>query len=265
MNLVVADRKLYAYTGSRPWVAGHPLVVFLHGAAQDHSVWALQSRYIAHHGCNVLAIDLPGHGRSGGAGLESVEEMANLLSRLIEDMQAPAATLIGHSMGALAVLECAARAPERVSRIALVGPAVPMEVSAELLQAAHEDEALAYSLINGWSFGPLAHIGGNEWPGVWMSGNGLRLLERNAKGVLERDLLACRNYLGGLAAAAKVHCPALLVMGSRDVMAPPRNARSLIDALAAPETLVLEATGHAIMAERPGALLDALRRFLALG
>ena len=57
---------LYAYTGGKPFDAARPCVVFLHGAQHDHSVWILQSRYLAHHGYSVLALDLPGHGRSRG-------------------------------------------------------------------------------------------------------------------------------------------------------------------------------------------------------
>ena len=70
--------KCYAYTGARRLDAGQARrSVFVHGAAHDHSVWALQSRYFAHHGCNVLAVDLPGHGRSGGAALATIEAIAD--------------------------------------------------------------------------------------------------------------------------------------------------------------------------------------------
>ena len=66
MELHVKGHAAYAYTGGRPHQADQPCVVFLHGAGNDHSVWALQSRYLAHHGHAVLCPDLPGHGRSGG-------------------------------------------------------------------------------------------------------------------------------------------------------------------------------------------------------
>eukprot|EP01032_Pedospumella_encystans_P035556 gene35556-40216_t len=50
----------YGYTGGKAFDASLPTVVFIHGAQNDHSVWALQSRYLAHHGYGVLAVDLPG-------------------------------------------------------------------------------------------------------------------------------------------------------------------------------------------------------------
>ena len=56
----VNAKQTYAYTGGRPFDPALPAVVFIHGAEHDHCVWALQSRYLAHHGRGVLAVDLPG-------------------------------------------------------------------------------------------------------------------------------------------------------------------------------------------------------------
>ena len=44
----------------------------------DHTIWALQTRWFAWHGYGVLAVDLPGHGKSEGSALETIEEMAAL-------------------------------------------------------------------------------------------------------------------------------------------------------------------------------------------
>src|SRR5512134_4136239 len=132
----VAVGRIYAYTGARALAPEQPAVVFVHGAANDHSVWLLQSRYFAHHGRGVLALDLPGHGRSGGAALVSVDAIADWIVDVLDAAGLERAALVGHSLGALAVLDCAARHPARVEKIALLGPAVPMEVSDALLAAA---------------------------------------------------------------------------------------------------------------------------------
>ena len=91
--------------------------MFVHGAAHDHSVWAWQSRYFAHHGFNVLAVDLPGHGRSAGEAQSSVEAIADWIAALLDAVGVKRAALVGHSLGSLAVLEAAARYPVRVARI----------------------------------------------------------------------------------------------------------------------------------------------------
>jgi pimeloyl-ACP methyl ester carboxylesterase len=74
--LEVNNADIYAYTGGKAFDAAKPTAIFIHGVLCDHSVWALQSRYMANHGWNVLAIDLPGHCKSGGQAPETVEEAA---------------------------------------------------------------------------------------------------------------------------------------------------------------------------------------------
>jgi pimeloyl-ACP methyl ester carboxylesterase len=262
MRIATGDRECFVYTGSRALEPAQPTVVFVHGAANDHSVWALQSRYFAHHGCNVLAVDLPGHGASTGAALPSIAAIADWIAQLLDAAHVTQAAVVGHSMGSLAALACAARHPERVMRAALLGPAVPMLVSDELLMAALADDHVAYELINAWSFSAPRQLGGNAVPGMWMTGTALRLMERARPGVLHADLLACRDYADGLADAAAVHCPVLAILGARDIMTPPKGAQAMLAALADVHTVTLAGTGHAMMAEQPDAVLDALRAFL---
>jgi len=261
MRFHVDGREVYAYTGSRA-LSAQPTVAFVHGAANDHSVWALQSRYFAHHGFNALALDLPGHGRSDGPALPSVEAIAQWIVAALDALEVGAATLVGHSLGALASLAAASASSARVSKLALVGPAVPMAVSDVLLDAAKADDHVAYELINGWSHSTPRQIGGNRVPGMWMTGAALRLMERTPPGVLYRDLFACNAYAGGLEAAAGVRCPTLVVLGQRDLMAPPKNAAALCGALADVRVVTLAGAGHAMMAEQPEAVLDALRTFV---
>jgi pimeloyl-ACP methyl ester carboxylesterase len=262
MRTHVGNDEIYAYTGSRPSEPGRPSVMFVHGAANDHSVFALQSRYFAYHGRNVYAVDLPGHGRSDGDALPSVEAIADWIGTFLDALKVKDAALVGHSLGSLAVLEAAARFSNRISKIALLGPAVPMAVSDDLMSAAQSNDHVAYELINGWSYSAARQLGGNPLPGVWMTGNAMRLLERTRANVLFTDLAACRDYAGGLAAAARVRVPTLLLLGGRDIMAPPKTAQALIGALADVRVVMLPECGHSMTSEQPDAVLDALRGFL---
>jgi pimeloyl-ACP methyl ester carboxylesterase len=262
VQIQVAGITAYAYTGARTFDPALPVVVFMHGAACDHSVWALQSRYFAHHGWSVLAIDLPGHGRSLGKPLSSVKEIADWVVTMLDAAGVADAALVGHSLGSLAALDAAARHPERVSKLALLGTAVPMVVSDELLARARAGDHVAYELITGWSFSPDHLLGGNQQPGVWMAGNALRLMERSRPGALSADLLACHQYAAGLTSAAAVRCPTLVILGQRDLMVPPKTARELLAALADRRTLTIPDCGHSLMTEAPDAVLDALRAFL---
>jgi len=96
-----------------------------------------------------------------------------------------------------------------------------------------------------------------------MTGNALRLMERSRPDALYRDLVACNAYVDGLAAAARLRCPTLLILAARDLMAPTASARALIETLKDKQVVTLRDCGHAMMAEEPAAVLDALREFLA--
>jgi pimeloyl-ACP methyl ester carboxylesterase len=262
MELEVRGKKVYAYTGGKAFDPALPCVAFVHGAEGDHSVWGLQSRYLAHHGRAVLALDLPGHGRSEGPPLDSVETIAEWLAELLDATHVPRAQIVGHSSGALVAVEFAAQRPDRVDRIALLGAAFPMRVSDDLLEATRTDEARAQEMINVWSHGALAHYPGSPGPGFWVQGVNLRLMERQRPGVLPVDFALCNDYRGGLAAAARVRCPALFLIARRDRMTPGRTVRDLVKAIEGAKVVEIDGSGHAMMAEKPDEVLDALRGFL---
>ncbi len=266
MELELNGQAAYAYTGGKPFDASLPSVVFIHGAQNDHSVWSLQSRWFAHHGFGVLAVDLPGHGRSTGKPLPTIEDLADWVELLLEKTGAGAAaktvSLVGHSMGSLTAIECASRHPARIAKVALIGTAVPMPVSDALLGAARDKEAKAIAMINAWSHSPRGLIGGYAVPGVWHFGAARRLMERQKPGVLHNDLAACNAYAHGMDAAAGLACPALVVSGSRDMMTSPKAAAKLAAAIKDVRSITLDGAGHALMAEQPDAVLDALRGFL---
>jgi pimeloyl-ACP methyl ester carboxylesterase len=117
-------------------------------------------------------------------------------------------------------------------------------------------------MLNIWGHSSAAQLGGNTVPGMWMTGANLRLLERARPQVLHVDLKACHEYADGPTSAAKVRCPTLFVLGSRDMMTPSRSAKDLQAAIPEARTVVFEGTGHALMAERPDAVLDALIAFV---
>lgn len=262
MDLVLNDRRAYAYTGGKALDAALPCVVFVHGSAHDHSVWALQSRYLAHHGFGVLALDLPGHGRSAGPALETVEAIADWALAVIAAAGVTRAIVVGHSMGSLVAIECAARAPSVIAGIVLVGTTYPMRVSAELLAATRDAPDRAHAMITVWSHAAIAHYPSNPGPGFWVHGENVRLMERQPAGTLHADFRACDAYRGAEAAAPKVACPALFVLGRRDVMTPARGGRELARRFVDARVAEIAGSGHNVMAEKPDELLDALVPFL---
>lgn len=261
MDFSVDGKTAYAYTAAHELDPARPTIVFVHGAGLDHSSWGLQSRYFGYHGWNVLACDLPGHGRSPGPPIESVGAAADWVMRLLDAAKVARTSVVGHSMGSLVALECAARHPARVERIALLGAAFPMNVSDAFLEAARNNEQSAYDMETIWGHAPQVSFGANPNPGMWMYGDSLARLSRLAPGVLYNDLRACKDYAAGLESAAKVACPALVVIGGRDMMTPPKAVAPLLRALTGATSVTIRASGHTLMAEAPDATLDALIGF----
>jgi pimeloyl-ACP methyl ester carboxylesterase len=260
MLFEINGSAVYAATGNRAPDPAKSTVLFVHGTGQDHSIWVLPTRYFARHDRNVLAVDLPGHGRSGGQPLETVEAISDWLIDVLDAAGVGEAAIVGHSLGSLAAVAAAAHYPDRVRAIALVGSTLPMPVSKGLLEAAKNNRHEAIDMLTLWGYSKSAQLGGNPSPGHWMVGGGQRLMERAGPGVIYADLNACNEYTAGLEHAATVRCPALLILGERDRLTPPRSAQRLAATLPNAETVVLEGCGHAMLAEQPDPVLDQLIR-----
>lgn len=263
MELEVLGQRAYLYTGGKRLDVTLPVVVFIHGAQQDHSCWALQSRWFAHHGYAVLAPDLPGHGRSGGDALPSIEALADWIVAVLDTLGIARAAVVGHSMGSLVALELAVRHGGRLAKAALLGTALPMPVSPVLLDASRDDEGKAAAMINAFSYSAAGQIGGNPVPGLWLLGVNKRLMARQKPGVFHIDLNACNAYQRTPDSLAGIAVPVLLIAGSQDRMTPAKAAKALLDAIPGARLVGIEGSGHALMAERPDAVLDALRAFLS--
>lgn len=262
MQFTVDGKTIFAATGGRPFDPALPALVCIHGAGMDHTVWTLQTRYFAHHGWSVLAVDLPGHGGSDGPPLATVEAMGAWALSALKAAGGGRAAFIGHSMGALAALEAAAGAGDDAIALLMLGVVPTMGVHPDLQAAADAGNHKAVEQMVGWGFGRPMQIGGNRAPGSWVSGAGLRVLERGLAGPLGNDLRASNGYAGALVAAEKVRCPALILAGDDDRMTPARQVKPLADALPDARTVVLPRTGHMMSIERPDETLDAMRDFL---
>lgn len=261
----LSDHITFCYTGGQRLERDRPTALFIHGAGHDHSVWMLQTRYFAHHGWNVIAPDLPGHGRSSGPALKSIEDLAHWIITLAHKLGTERPVVIGHSMGALIALQVAATAPELVSQLALVGVVAPMPVAPALLDATLSNRDKAHALINQWSFAPHSQVGASGIPGINLTALNERLMERQAPGVLHTDMAACNAYRAGFDAAAQVRCPTLLLSSAQDRMTPPKALAPLAAAFDTdfePTRVVLPDAGHAMMSESPGQVLDALWAFI---
>ena len=261
MDLSINGANIHASTGGRPFDPSLPTVVLLHGAGMDHTVWQFQARAFAYRGYGVLSIDLPGHGRSDDPAPASIRGNAEFVAELLDEVGVGSAHVVGHSMGAFIGIEIAARYPDKVHSLTLIGVSERMPVHPDLLAAAGRDEHLAFDLVSSWSHTRTAHTGGHPTPGLWMMGSTVRLLERSRPGVLHSDLAACNAYDSALERAAEITAPTLVLMGQHDLMTRPKGAAILAEAIPNSTMVIVPGAGHMVMVERPDPVIDELAAF----
>ncbi len=259
------DGKTIRYAnGGRAHDPALPAVVLVHGSGMNRTVWQFQTRYLAHHGYRVAAVDLPGHGGSEGPPIETIPEMGAWLADVIDALELGPAHVIGHSMGTYIGIEAAAQRPETVASLVLVGTAAAMPVHPELLDAAANDVPHASNLMSSWSFGAPAHIGRHATPGLWNIGGSRALLDTSRPQSLGVDMAACNAYSTSLEAAAAVTCPVTYILGALDKMTPARKAADLVAATAGARVVTLDGVGHMMMTEAPDATREAMVEALAI-
>ncbi|WP_300455980.1 alpha/beta hydrolase [Accumulibacter sp.] len=263
MELTVAGQRCHIACGGRSFAPSTSRLPFVlvHGAANDGDAWLTVAGSLRATGAAALVPDLPGHGLSGGPALRSIEAIADWLPSLLDALGVEQALLVGHSMGSLVTLECAARHPQRVGGLALLGSSVPMPVADTLLGRASNDPDSVLRLMTEYSLTPRFQLTGGGGHGIWGPGLTLAIMRRSPPGVLAIDLANCQHYQNGLAAAAAVACPTLLLVARRDRMTPRRNLPPLQSALRQVQRVDIDDCGHAMMNEQPQAVVEELLKF----
>ncbi len=262
MRFIVQGYPAYAYTGGQAFDPARPAVVFVHGAALDHSSWQWQARHLAHHGFGVLAVDLPGHGRSPGTPRTSVEALADWVGAFLDSACLPQAAVAGHSLGSLVALEAALRFPARVRRLVLAGAAIPMAVGEAFLAAAKDDSPAGLDMQTAWGHARLRALSASPVPGVSLASASRQLVARAAPGVQHADLAACHAYAPSREAIAALAVPTLVIGGTRDQMTPARAGRALAGQIPGARFELLD-SGHSLPSEAPREVARLLREFLA--
>ncbi len=260
MQLTLQGEDVYVGTaGSDNQSADSPAVVFVHGAGFDHSVWVMPMRYFARHGYRVVSPDLPGHGRSTGPALSSIDAISEWLNALLVQLDTAQAAIVGHSMGSLVANTMACRYPDKLRALALLGTSAPMPVTPLLLNAAADNHHAAIEMANTWSHSAQGRMGAVGTPGTYVFGAAERLLERMAPGVYHTDFAACNDYDASSLPSPK-QCPTLVLAGTKDQMTPVKAGMAVADNLPGALRIALPGCGHAMLAEQPNAVLDALRQ-----
>ena len=245
------------------WINGSDLdkkkqsLFFIHSSGSDHSAWSHQYARL-HKKYNIVAIDLPGHGSSGGNGEADVEAYCLGVKKLLDIFDLKRAVLIGHSLGAAIALRFALNYSQEIAGIVLVGGGMKMPVNPVFLKFLRtnppEVPAEVIDLICRYS---LAKENRSKFS-VPLK----KSLSQSSVKVLYGDLSACNN-LDLTKETGKIIVPALIICGAEDKMTPPDLSRQLFAGISGATLEIIEGAGHMVMLERPAEFNTSLEEFAA--
>ena len=244
VQLPTGVRMRYAVQGSP---TGRP-VILLHGYSDS---WFSFSRVLPLFPADlrVYALDLRGHG--GTSRPEAGYRLADMADDVLAFMDAQgirSAAVVGHSMGSLVAQHVAARAPERVARLVLVGstPFVDEEVAASLGQALDAmDGAVSEEFAREFQVSTIFHPVPDEF---------LREVVATSQGVplaVWKALLTGFSGRGNGVDLTRISTPTLLLWGARDAYFLRADQDALLAGIAGSRLLPYAETGHAPHWERP--------------
>jgi pimeloyl-ACP methyl ester carboxylesterase len=251
----IESTKIACWVNNSDFDARKQSLVFIHGSGSNHSAWSHQYARL-HKKYNIVAVNLPGHGRSGGSGEKDVQRYCVWVKELMGVLDLNGAVLVGHSLGAAVALQFAINYPQEIAGIVLVGGGTKMPVNSFFLELLKTnppevpveviDLICKYSLAkenHSKFFAPLQ-----------------KSISQSKVDVLYGDLLACNN-LDLIAEIGKINVPALVICGAEDKMAPSDCSRQLAASISGAKLEIIEGAGHMVMLERPAEFNMSLDKF----
>ena len=230
-----------------------PPVILIHGAGGDHLYWPPQIRRL--HEQRVFAVDLPGHGKSGGLGHHTIDDYVDDILEFIAALKLNVAILVGHSMGSAIALSAAIRFPKHVIGLGLLGGGARLRVAPSILRSASAPSMLLETvrLVSDLSFGPQAD--------ERLKALGAQRMSKTRPTVLYGDFLACDAF-NVIDQLSKITAPTLVLCGDKDEMTPPKYSEFLRDNISGAHMEVISNAGHMVMLEQPQKTAGILDDFL---
>ncbi len=233
--------------------ADRPPLLLIHGAGANYQVWPPEIRRMA--GQRVLALDLPGHGKSEGPGLQSVADYARSVAAFMKAVGLHQAVIAGHDLGGAIALDMAIERPKWVAGIALLASGARLPVASARLEAAANPSLYSTILAEAQrgAFGPHAP----EQAKTLLR----RVMTETRPTVYYGDLLAC-DRLDLSKRLSKVHVPTLVLCGTEDRLTPLSFSEALASGIPGAALQTLDGAGHMLMLEQPRRVAALLSLFL---
>jgi len=252
MPYAIAGGERIFYAFHRSSLPDAPHLILIHGAGGNHQHWGGAVRKL--RAANVYALDLPGHGRSGGSGLTSITDYASRVRQFLDALGIERAFLAGHSMGGAIAMQASLSYPERVSGLILVGSGARLRVLRAILDGMLSDPAATIELICATAY--------SAWTPRELVRQGQLQMLKVAPQTIHDDFAAC-NAFDVMDRLQEMRFPTLVVCGTEDRLTPVKYSTFLQEKIVGAELKLIEGSGHMVMTEKPEALAEALESVLA--
>ncbi len=256
MIFEVEKKKVFSSDVGQSFDKSKDTIILLHGSGQSHVVWSLTDQYLSDQGYNVFTLDLPGHGNSEGESLNSIEEMAEWLEKVVTKIGINNLSILGHSQGCLIALEYINKFPNKVKKLMFVGGSYKIPVNKSLIDLAHSGDMESLNLMMKWGYGySKQFIGGNPLQKILNSA-------REVREVLAVDLIACNNYKNGLNCAKRIKSPTFFIFGELDKMIKIEHGKKFSDLITGSKTHIIKDCGHMVILENSFEMREKTIEFL---
>lgn len=206
-------------------------------------------------GFRVLALDLPGHGKSDGVALQKVEDYTTHVERFLREVGVYSLVMVGHSLGGAVAVHFARKNTEQVKGLALLSMAARFPIYADIMHAVADQETypIGLSMIKQRFFSPRTP------PDVRV--RIIQPLRNQRNTVLYSDFLAATavDFRSG---PGKIACPCWLATGRQDLLTPVSMAQALTAMIREAEISLIPSAGHMLPLEQPAQVARGLQRFL---
>jgi len=241
------------YAQSEEGQKDQPPIVLIHGAGSSHLIWPAEIRRLP--GQRVLAVDLPGHGRSMGVGLQSIPAIADQLIEFLAALGFYQAIFVGHSMGGAVALQLAVHHPTHVAGLGLISTGAYLGVDPSFLENLSNPLTVSSALV---AFRQRAF--GLNFPQP-LAERCMQSIKETRPSVLYSDWLACTDF-DLREAIAYIEAPAWVIVGNEDQLTPVAYAHFLADRLPAARLQIIPGSGHMVVLEHPARVAQGLQQFL---
>jgi pimeloyl-ACP methyl ester carboxylesterase len=245
----IASQKIYyAEAGAH----GTPIIL-VHGSGANHLAWGLQMRPLAQV-ARVIALDLPGHGKSDLPGRPTVDGYRDAVIGLLDALKIDRAVIAGHSLGGAIAQTIALSHPDRVAGLGLVGTGARLRVLPAILDGILNDfeQTTEFVIEHAYAAGLDAS----------MRARALAELRACPAQVTHDDYAAC-NAFDMIARISEIRAPAIGICGRQDMMTPPKYSEFLVSKIPGARLVVIDHAGHSVMIEQAAQVNRALIEFLS--